>query len=546
MLLRTLVTGILLTAGAFAQMSSFPKPSYFRETFQKTRTKVELRDPVRLKDFVADGKLELSLRHFLELVMANNTDVQIQLLSLEIPKSAIQTALGTFDPTLRASYNTNRSTSYVTNPSSAIDSVPVGGSVKALSQPYSATWNQTLSSGTQYSVGFTGTRTSSSAVTNNSYNAGLQNTSLAFNVTQPLIKNRGTFVNRIPVMQAQSRYRMSEFQLRSQLLTLINTAEGAYWSVISARENLRVQEQARDTAAAYLAYMQQQLDLGALSPLDIYNPKANLAAAEVSVSQARFSLLQAEDVLRHQLGADLDPDVRKLPLSLTESVDPGPADAVAVDREQAVQKGLATNPAMKAVLQNLDYDDLSIQSAKNGLLPNLSLTGGYSAAGRGGSYINGLGSVIPGGIGDALSQLFGFGYPTYQAGLSLTLPVRSRAASAAMATALVQKKQDALTVRNQQQNIRLQVLNAVTGLEGAKESLKLANTQREFAKLNLDAENEKYRLGTEINQNVINAQQQLAQAELAVVNAQISVRRSVLNLLTQTGELLDERGIVVK
>ena len=36
MLLRTLVTGILLAAGAFAQMSSFPKPSYFRETFQKT------------------------------------------------------------------------------------------------------------------------------------------------------------------------------------------------------------------------------------------------------------------------------------------------------------------------------------------------------------------------------------------------------------------------------------------------------------------------------------------------------------------------------
>jgi outer membrane protein TolC len=45
---------------------------------------------------------------------------------------------------------------------------------------------------------------------------------------------------------------------------------------------------------------------------------------------------------------------------------------------------------------------------------------------------------------------------------------------------------------------------------------------------------------------VINAQQQLASAELTVVNAQISLRKSVLNLLTQTGELLDERGIVVQ
>ena len=546
MLFRTLVTGILLTAGAFAQMSSFPKPSYFRETFQKAQTKVELRDPVKLKDFVVDGKLELSLRHFLELVMANNTDVAIQMLSLEVPKNAIQIALGAFDPNLRASFNTNRATSYVTNPSSAIDSVAVGGSVKALSQPYSATWNQTLANGMQYSVGYSGQKTSSSAVTRNSYNANLETGSLAFNVTQPLLKNRGTYVNKLPVMQAQSKLRVSEYQLRGQLITLVNTAETAYWNVISARENLRVQEKARDTAAAYLAYMQQQLDLGALSPLDIYNPKANLAAAEVSVSQARFALMQAEDTLRHQLGADLDPDIRKVPLSLTESVDIAPSDALTVDREQTVTKALEMNPAMKAVLQNLDYDDLGIQSARNGLLPALNLTAGYSAAGRGGAYINGLAEVIPGGIGDALSQLFGFGYPTYTAGLTLTLPVRSKAASAAMANALVQKKQDALTVRNQQQNIRLQVLNAVTGLDGAKDSLKLAIVQRDFAKLNLDAENEKYRLGTEINQNVINAQQQLAQAELAVVNAQISLRKSVLNLLTQTGELLDQRGIVVK
>jgi len=83
-------------------------------------------------------------------------------------------------------------------------------------------------------------------------------------------------------------------------------------------------------------------------------------------------------------------------------------------------------------------------------------------------------------------------------------------------------------------------------LDGAKEQLKLAGIQLDFAKKNMDAENEKYQLGTETNQNVIFAQQALAQAELTVVNAQISVRRSLLNLLTQTGELLDDRGIVVK
>jgi len=86
----------------------------------------------------------------------------------------------------------------------------------------------------------------------------------------------------------------------------------------------------------------------------------------------------------------------------------------------------------------------------------------------------------------------------------------------------------------------------VTKLEGAKEQLKLAKTAMDFAQKNLDAENTKFQLGTEINQNVINAQNVLVQAEAAVVTNQVGVRLNLLNLLTQTGELLDERGIVVK
>src|ERR1041384_7077900 len=101
MRLKTITTGILLTSVAFAQMSSFPKPSYFREAFQKANTKVELRDPVKLRDFVADGKLELSLKHYLELVMSNNTDIQIQMLTLEQPKNAIQIAMGAWDRAAR-------------------------------------------------------------------------------------------------------------------------------------------------------------------------------------------------------------------------------------------------------------------------------------------------------------------------------------------------------------------------------------------------------------------------------------------------------------
>jgi outer membrane protein len=551
MLLRTLLTGILLTAGAFAQLSSFPKPSYFRETFQKTRTSVELQDPLKLKDFVAGGKLELSLKHYLELVMANNTDIQIQFLTVEIPKNNIQAAMGVWDPTTTTRFSTTRTTSLPTSP---LDANNVNAILKSLNQPYSLTYQQTLDTGTNYTTTFSGAKSSSSG-SRSSYLKQLT-ANLAFNVNQPLLRNRGRFVNRIPVMAAQSNLRVAEFSLRDRLLSLVQTAEGMYWNVVSARETLRVQEKARETAKTYLDFMQQQLDLGALSPLDIYNPKAALAQAEVALSQAKFNLVAAEDVLRHQLGVDLDPEVRKLPIELTEPVDPGPSESMTMDREETVQKALVNSPALKANTQRLDVDDLQIHAAKNALLPNLTFNVGYTSNGLGGifdpnkaSLLGSGGSVlpvIPGGIADALGQMFGFNYPTYSAGLTLQLPIRSRTASANMADAVVQKKTDSLTVRNTQQNIRLQVLGALTSLEGAKEQLKLAIVQRDFAKLNQDAAEEKYKLGTETNQNVVFAQQAMAQADLTVVSAQINLRRSLLNLMTQTGELLDDRGIVVK
>jgi outer membrane protein TolC len=550
MLFRTLFAGILLTAGALAQTSSFPKPSYFRETFQKTQTKVELKDPVRLKDFVADGKLELSLKHFLELVMANNTDIQLQLISLEIPRNNILATFGVWDPRALASFNTTRATTVPTNATTAQNAASL---TKSLTQPYSLQYSQTLPTGMSYTASFSGAKSSQTNSYNN-YNPSLT-ANMRFSVTQPLIQNFGTYVNRIPLMTAQSNYRISEYALRQQLLTLVNTAETAYWNVIMARENVRVAESGQNNASEFLKYMQKELELGALSPLDIYNPEQSLANAELSVSQAKFSLAQAEDTLRHQVGADLDPDIRKLPISLTESVDLGPADSLPVDREQAVAKALANHPAMKQAAQRLDVDDLGIQSAKNGLLPNLSFSMYYQSNGTGGMYnpgfstITGAGTstaVIPGGIADALDQMFGFGYPAYYAGLTLNLPIRNRAASAAMATAVVQKKTDMLNLRNQAQAIRLNILTGVTKVEGAKEQLKLAKAAMDFAQKNLDAENTKFQLGTETNQNVINAQTVLVQAESAVVTNQIGVRLNLLNLLTQTGELLDERGIVVQ
>jgi outer membrane protein len=537
MLLRTLIAGILLASGAFAQLTSFPKPSYFRETFSTSTAKVELKDPVRLKDFVVGDKLELSLKNYLALVMENNTDIQIQMLSVETPKNAIMRAFAPWDPTARASFTANRLTSPSTN---VLDGVPTTGSVGSLTQPAQFSFAQTLSTGTNYTVTYSAGKTSTSS-RNATYNPSI-NSGLSFVASQPLLKNRGSYVNRLGLMTARSRFRMSEYNLRAQLLLMVNAAENAYWDVVSARETLKVAEGAREVSAEFLKLSEKQLELGALSPLDIYNPQQQLANAELTVSQAKFALAQREDALRKQVSVDLDPAVRQLPIVLTETVDIG-TESTRVDREQAISRAMANRPDLKSAVQNLDVDDLAIRSAKNGLLPNLSLSLNYASQGIGGNFIP---TGTPGGLGDALGQMFGFGFPGYGFGINLILPIKSHSAAADMADAVVNKKRDALNVRTTEQGIRLDILNAVVNLEGSVEQLKLAKLARDFAQKNLDAENKKYELGTEINQNVILAQNALVQAESNVVVNQIGLRRNLLTVLTKTGELLDERGIVVK
>ncbi|MBS1854537.1 MAG: TolC family protein [Acidobacteria bacterium] len=542
------MAGLILSAGAFAQLTSFPKPNYFRETFQNTVPKVELQPPTKLKDFVADGKLELSLKNYLELVMANNTDIQIQKLSVEMPKNAIMRAFGAWDPRATAQFTSTRSTSPAT-------SLLEGATdVKTLSQPASFSVTQLLPTGTNYTVSFSGSKSTSNN-SFNSYNPALS-TGLSIGFTQPLLQNRGTYVNRLTLMISRSSLRFSEYQMRSQMINLVSSAENAYWDVINARENLRVAISAEQTANQFLELQQRQLELGALSPLDIYAQQQRVAQSKVNTAQARFRLVFTEDALRKQIGADLDPDVRKLPIVLTEPVDIA-VDAQESDREGLVQKAIANRPDLKGATQNLDIDDLRIQQSRNALLPNLSLIGNYTANGRGGILVqrsnvfteNGTSSVIttlPGGIGDAFSQMFGFGYSSYQLGLRLNFPLKSRAASADLADSLVRKKQDALTLRTTQQSIRLGVLNSVTNLESAKESVKLAKVALDFADKNLDAANKKYELGTGLQLDVATAQDQRVQADSSVVTNQIQLRRSLITLLVQTGTLLEERGIVIQ
>jgi len=342
--IRPLAAAFLLVGTAIAQNTSFPKLSYFRETLAKTQTRVDLREPVKLRDFLVKDTLQLSLKSYLELVMANNTDIQLQLLTLEMPKNAIMRAMSTWDPTATASFSSTRATT------PSVSALTGANTSVSLSQPASFNFVETLPTGMQYSVGYSaikGTTNSSFATLNPSLSS-----SLNFAFSQPLLRNRGAYVNRLNLMMAKSRFHIAGSTLTSNLIQLVNSAENAYWDVVQARENLRVAQSARKLAEDSLALSQKELELGAISPLDIYNPQQQLANAELGVSQARFALIQVEDALRKQIGADLVPGLRRAPLELTETVETA-IDTEPLDAEKYVSRAIGTRPDLKATQQTL-------------------------------------------------------------------------------------------------------------------------------------------------------------------------------------------------
>lgn len=519
----------------------FPKASYFKRRFTTVSPHVELQPPVRLDDHAAGGKLELSLKTYLDLVMANNPDITIQKLSVEVQKNAIQRAFAVFDPTARASFNTTRQL----NPGrpTVVDGIVLSSGVAAntLNQPISLNYSQLLPNGTTYNVGFSNTRLSTNSYAG--YNPS-NSSSMNFNISQPLMRGRGGYITRLPLTIARGRLKSGLYSMEDAITQLVATAETLYWNVIENRETVRVQEEALTLADTALKRSQRELELGAISSLEIYQPQANYANAEILLTQARYRLQQAEDSLRRQIGADQDPKFRDMPIVLTEQVTP-PSET-ALDKEALVQRAIMRRPDLRATVENLANDDLVIRQANNALLPDLALTAQYGAFGQGGPFYSNGKLVSGGGFGDGFSQLWGFGYPTYGFGLTLRLPIKDHRASADLADAVVNKRLDTLRNKSLAQNVRLQVLQAVNNVENSKASVQLAKIARDLAQKRVDAEQKRYELGTTTIFFVLAAQNDLTTAESSLVRESISYRRNLLTLMQRTGELLDERGIKVQ
>ena len=531
---------VLVTFASLLNAQTFPSPQYFQHSFRFPHVQTQLSGTQSLDDYIVDGKLRLSLQDAIRLMLLNNTDVRISQGQLDQFSFGVGRAYSAFDPVLNASFTPQRSTQPTTS------SLQGAQTLSQLQQQTNFSYNQQFQSGTNFSVGFSTQRfttNSSFALFNPSFTSGA-----TFTVGQHLLRGRGYVVNHGAILIAQRNVKQARANFEAQLNDSILGVINQYWNLVEAQKNLAVVQDSLHLAEESYKHDKRALELGALSPLDIYRSEATVAQRRLQVIQAEYAVKPLEDQFRRTIGADLDSRAGALDLELGENAEVS-GDLVSEDIPTAIETALSKRPELEAVRQQLANDDTGIYVAHNNLQPDLSLTGAYTSNGIGGNVIDtstGAPVVVArGGLLDALGQVGGFGFPTYSVGLNLQLPIRNRRAEADLGSALVSKRSDLYQLRSRQQAITLEVRNAVHQLEVSKLSLSAAADALDLAKKTLAAEQRKYELGAETIFFVLDAQSTVQQAEQSYLQAQIGYQLALAQLDHATGNLLEHNRVLI-
>ncbi len=330
------------------------------------------------------------------------------------------------------------------------------------------------------------------------------------------------------------------------------SAAGQYWDAVRARDTVKVLQQTLELAQKSYERDKMALDLGALAALDIYQSETQVAQRKTDLLQAQYAYRASLDALRRQFGADLTPEWRAAEIVLDDDPSKIPSRASVMPFEDALAAARRLRPELDAAHRRVTIDDLNARVAKNLMLPHLDLTVQAQAAGLGGDQVAITGPLgitspaVSSGLPTALGQLLAFSAPGYGAGLQLTLPFRTTAAQSQLADALVSKARDQYTERQVEQQIILDVRQALTSIDLASASIEAATAARDLAQKNVDAEQQKYELGTITAFELLDSQTRMATAESSLLSAFVGYQEAFVSYQRATWTLLDGLGMVLE
>ncbi|MEQ1654203.1 MAG: TolC family protein, partial [Nitrospira sp.] len=351
---------------------------------------------------------------------------------------------------------------------------------------------------------------------------------LALTLTQPLLRNAGIDINKTFIKVAQNNADVEQHVFRDRVLTVLATVEQTYWELVFANENMKVAQAALKAAEELLATNRAKTKAGVMSIVDVLQAEAAVASRVEQVLVAEKSIRDQEDQLRRLLNPgeeDLRQDVR-----LT------PTDAPAVVLEplslqEAIDTAIEQRPEIVQAKKNLESGELNKQFARNQLLPTLSLQGTMGMAGLGKDY------------GDSVSKNLSGDFYNFGAGLVLSYPLGNRSAVSTYNKRQLEFKNAEASLVSVRQQIIVGVREAVRRVQTDFKRIETTRSARIMAEKQLQAEQERLKVGLSTTRFVLDFQRDLATAQGNELRSVVDYNKSLSNLARHKATTLDRYNL---
>ncbi|MGA2134846.1 MAG: TolC family protein [Bryobacteraceae bacterium] len=362
-------------------------------------------------------------------------------------------------------------------------------------------------------------------------------------LTQNLLYGFGRSVADRNIRVQKNNVKISDLQFKQQVITTVAAALNLYWDLVSFNEDVHARHREVATAQQLLDDNKKLVEFGTAAPIEITRAESQLYTSQQDLVTAETNLLQQETVLKNYLARN---GVGAAGLAGVHII---PLDKIAVPAtdelrplEDLIQEALSKRPEMTQARLNLESNQMNLVGIKSELKPTLQAFTELTNNGLVGELV-GLGYT--GGYGDLLSQIARRNYPNYSAGISLNIPLRNRAAQADYATSMLELRQNELNLRKNVNQIRVDVQNAVTGLQQARSRYEASVKARVLQQQTLEGDQKRYRLGAVVSFQVVQDQRDLATAQSSEVQSMANYTHARISLEQALGVTLDVNHVSV-
>lgn len=364
---------------------------------------------------------------------------------------------------------------------------------------------------------------------------------LTFQVTQPLLKGAWLPVNLAPIYQAAAQVKIVRQQVAVMAAEYVQQTVHAYWDLVYARQNVTIQQQALKLAQAQLTQTMGLIKAGKMASIEQYQVQQVEAARKADLLLAQEQELTAQTQLRVLLNLQTNVSIDPTDQQPTLSELPPLLKLLKLAQEH--------HPQVLIARHQQEVARWSVVSAKNGVLPQLDLTGSFTFAGSGRTFPprNGQTNTTQlSPLARTYETLFDPRYHQFYVGISLKIPLDNRKATSHLASRELELQRSQIQIQLLQRQFILQVSQLHTQATRNKQRLSITEISVLLAQKKLEAEQNKLDVGQSTLFQVLQFQQDLATAKLARLRAFVDYHKTLASLIHATGNILEEYGVVAK